>query len=88
MQPPDEAASALKVTLLQRPPLADSASRPDGLVHCPSTSWTALRALSWTAKENGSPEAAVITFMGHSHYPDRVLGSSDLVAPLSQTIYS
>ena len=53
MQPPDEAASALKVTLLQRPPLADSASRPDGLVHCPSTSWTALRALSWTGRVGG-----------------------------------
>lgn len=48
-----------------------------------TASWTALRALSWTAKENGSSEAAAMRFMGHSHYPDQVLGSNDWVPPLS-----
>jgi len=65
-------------------PFTDSAYSPDSPVHCPLTSWTTLRALSWTATKNGSSEAAVITFMGHSHYPDQVLGSNDWVIPLSR----
>ncbi len=56
-------------------PFTDSATNPGSPVHCPLASWTALRVLSWTAKENGSSGAAVIAFMGHSHYPDQVLGS-------------
>ena len=65
-------------------PFTDSAYSPDSLVHCPLTSWTALRALSWTATKNCSSEAAVITFMGHSHYPDQVEGQARDGTPLSR----
>ena len=35
-------------------PFTDSAYSPDSLVHCPLTSWTTLRALSWTAKKTAA----------------------------------
>ena len=82
MQSPNEAASALMVTLLQRPPFTDSAYSADSPVHRPLTSWTTLRALSWTATKNGSSGVAVITFMGHCHYPDQ--GRLGTGAPLRQ----
>ena len=45
-------------------PFADSAYSPGSPMHCSLTSWTALRALSWTAQKNGSSEATVVAFMG------------------------